>query len=139
MRAVNFFAAAAVVTALAVPARAQDLPATELEQAKSSDDKALAPIAGRALNKEMDAATHTTFDGAPNDRAASGFRSESFQFSSTQSETDVSLAASFDLGSYDRSRVKNPRDNFFFGQPHQDWHRCNSADRQEQRGVDQFA
>lgn len=113
MKAIAFFASAAAAAALAVPATAQEAPRSSLEQPDRSSDKVLTQIAGKALNSEMDAATHKVLDGAPNDRAASGFRTESLQFSSKQGETDLSLAVSFDLGTYDRSRVENPRANFF--------------------------
>lgn len=113
MNAKVLFSATFTTLFLASPAIAGETPPGGLPQAKSESNAVLKEIVGPALDGEMDDAGRKTIDGAPNDRVASGFRAKSLQFSSTQGEADLSLAVSFDLGTYDPTRVKNPKDNYF--------------------------
>lgn len=113
MRSVALLMAATAIAILpAAQANAEQSPAGGLN-ANPEGGAVIAEVAGRGLNEEMEAAGRQALDGAPNDRAASGFHAESLQFSNTVGETDLSLALSFDLGRYNRSASAKFADNKF--------------------------
>ena len=102
----------ALISAMIVPATTAIAdPNVPLD---SKQDKAVANSVGTALQAESDKAGRDVLSaGSPNSRAGAGYNFSSLQFTSDGDDTSVSLALSFDLGTYRTDKSNSNQGDFY--------------------------
>lgn len=88
----------------------QSAPLVELSPTQNA---AIAEAAGQELREQSEQAGRVLSQGAPNSRVVSGYNFTSLQFTQDQGDTSLSLALSFDLGTYRNSGPADVAGNRF--------------------------